>query len=196
MTSESDSGILTILLCFASLIFAGVFLSLLADKRAAGSSETNDKIAEISKNEEDIKRLRALVTSANLELENSAGNIETQQVEILAAENLRQNRREEVRQLRMKLVRSGLRRKKLEREYEEYILSYKNLLWHRSRGARIDYIVLKSGRKLNNVIIMNVGAEGILLSHTGGVARLSVADLSLTMRKRFQLNLLAPEPRR
>lgn len=195
MFSDSDSGIISILLCLAVLVFSGIFLSLLADKHLEKSGRKTDELLQIGKNETTIKQLGEDGKIAEKQLEQMARESKTRKTTKQATSEFNAKLKAEIRILKSKKIRAEIQRKKLHQEFKDYVSSYKDFTWRKSVGQRIDYLFLKSGRRLDKIIISNVSPAGLSVSHSGGFARLKPTELSLKIRDRFQWSFTVPELR-
>ncbi|MGC4014241.1 MAG: hypothetical protein QM755_06940 [Luteolibacter sp.] len=74
---------------------------------------------------------------------------------------------------------------KIEDDLAGYKEMYRAGLWKAAAGEKMATLILKSGRRYENVTIVRVTNQGLEISHQEGLARISPSDLDASWQKRF-----------
>ncbi|MGJ8632388.1 MAG: hypothetical protein ACSHX7_00555 [Luteolibacter sp.] len=184
MISSAASGTVSLVLSLAALVFFGIVLSLLVNKRLAISKDTKDIRDDIRRNEERLYFLEARMDSLMKGIVRANAKHSGGFKSPTEALDRNQSLTKAIRKLESEKERSKVREAALRKEFSDYILQIRSS----AKGERLEYIVLTSGRRLEKVTIMEITKEGLTISHSGGVSRLKSKELSLALRERFQLS--------
>lgn len=186
MLSDNQDGILWILGSLIVLTLSGVFLSILVDKRFSFQRETTSIQSLLDANEVSILSLRSQIRESEAIL---ASSISTREANKLKLDSSIKNSKiitAEINRLEGRKSELALRIPEAKEAFYKYRENYREQTWRNAIGEKIEYIMLKSGRQFDKVVIQKVIPSGLVISHAHGLARINGRDLSHAMQARFQ----------
>jgi hypothetical protein len=184
--SSDQSGTFGFLAGLIVLVFTGVILSLVVDKRLGFSSGRASMEREVEADVEKLRtlerRLAAMRNEWETELSPRAGQEE--RMRRMLAENEAGARRLEELGSQRAACEAGLA--SVRAESAEYRAAYRRQVRAEAAGERMAELRSLNGRTYREVAIRQVTAEGIEFRHADGISRLSPGDLEAAWRERFQ----------
>lgn len=186
LNNEEQSGMVGMLVGIIVLVFAGIFFSLLADKRFSFSKTRNS--------------LSHVIEEEKLELENLKRELErtrdhwvrecqprTGQGDLISTftrESRAGSRRLE--SLTAERDAAAGEMKRASEDFAEYKGRYRQQVRADAVGEKVAELTTRSGRTYRDVTIWRVSAAGAEIRHSEGSTRLSPDDLPPTWNERFQ----------
>lgn len=184
--SSDGSGTFGFLVGLIVLVFTGVILSLVVEKRLGFSSGRASMAREVEADVDKLgvleRRLAAMRNEWETDLAPRAGQEERMR-RMLAESEAGARRLEELESQRV-ACEAGLAA--LRAESAEYRAAYRRQVRAAAAGERVAELRSLNGRTYREVAIRQVTAEGIEFRHADGISRLSPADLDAAWRERFQ----------
>jgi hypothetical protein len=186
LVDEDNSGLLTAAVGLIVLVFAGVGLSLLVDRRFSFSSQvsTMNKLIEAERRE--LEDLQGVHRGASLKLaevepmRQIAGSKSSEAGKSLA--NL--TKRREVLEAECGRLRTSI--SAMEEEFVSYRTKYREKIWAEAIGHSLGTLVVRGGREYRQAVISRVSEVGLEIRHENGTARLQATDLDASLQERFQ----------
>ena len=184
--NNESSGMVGFLVGIIILVFAGIFFSLLADKRFSFSS---NKISLQQTFEEEHRELEAV----KKRLENARIRWKTECEPLLGQRGALESASADSRSCGSRLA--GLRDEKAllvaavsaaADQYGSYQDRYRQQVRGDGMGEKMAELRSQSGRIYKNVTVSKVSAAGIEIRHDEGVSRLLPEDLDPSWDERFQ----------
>jgi len=187
MGDQNDqSGTVGFLVGIVVLVFAGIFFSLLVDKRFRFSS------GKVSL-EEDVREGKLRVEKMNFRVE-AARELWKKKVQPFEGQDAQvRAKADELRATTRELAGLRERREALEGEIlagEGAFLAYRNQYRQQARvaaaGEELAELASRNGRTYRDVTIRRVTVAGVEIEHSQGISRLRPEDLGEEWRERFQ----------
>ncbi|MFD0895558.1 hypothetical protein KBB96_19510 [Luteolibacter ambystomatis] len=167
------------------LVFGGIFLSVAADQRSSFLSANKAVNQDIRNNEElltsltpRLQRLKQLDATASPRLEQAA--------ELEAIEGRLVDQQLQLDSLRTRSAALKTSLLSVGDSYEKYRTTYRKGIWDAAANEKMPELVLRNGRRYQDVTILRVTPVGLEISHSDGNARVSAADLDGKWQERFQ----------
>jgi hypothetical protein len=186
LVDEDNSGLLTAAVGLIVLVFAGVGLSLLVDRRFSFSSQVSTMNRLIEAERRELEDLQGVHRGASLKLaevepmRRLAGSTSSEAGKSLA--NL--TRRREVLEAECDRLRTSI--SAMEEEFVSYRTKYREKIWAEAIGDSLGTLVVRGGREYRQAVISGVSEVGLEIRHENGTARLQAADLDASLQERFQ----------
>jgi hypothetical protein len=188
LSSEDHPGLFTFMVGVIVVVFAGVALSLMMDRKFSFSASVSALDRGIKASAEEIMSLQADLeeSSRNLnsrepKLKQTAANHETVRRQ-LAADTQKCAILTETRSNLQKAIPA------LEEEFSKYREKYRTQARAAAVGESLGTLSLRGGREYRQVVINQVTEVGLEIRHQDGIARIQAPDLDQTFQDRFQWN--------
>lgn len=182
---SDNSGTYMVIGGMILLVFGGVFLSVAADQRSSFLSANKAVNQDIRNNEELLtsltpryQRLKQLEATVIPKLEQAA------EFEVCEGKLVDQRLQLDSLQTRSAALKTSLLA--VGDSYEKYRTTYRKGIWDAAANEKMPELVLRSGRRYQDVTIQRVTAVGLEISHSDGNARVSASDLDGKWQERFQ----------
>lgn len=194
--SGENSGVVGFLVGVMMLVFAGIFFSLLADKRFSFSSGKLSLKAELDEQADELLTLRSrLDKSRSLWLEDHLPR--TGQRELL------ERLRKESADLSSLISALDDRKRTLEESIRDtgdrladYRGRYRRQVRMEAVGEDLGVFQTRTGKSFTGAVIRQVSGAGMVIRHDQGLARLSPSDLDNAWNERFQWSAEEAEAQR
>lgn len=188
MFSTDNSGVFWGLTSLVIIVFVGIGLSSLTQRRFEFSSNNKDSNLVI---QSDAALLRDLAgqkerLEATLARTDGPGNSGAANAPD-PLETIR-SQRTEIETLQASLDAGKAAYVRVEDAFSAYRASYRNQTWIAAGGEKFPVIQLRSGRQYQNASIIKVTLVGLEISYADGKARINSAELDDTWQQRFQWN--------
>lgn len=186
LSSDDHSGLITFVFGLIIVVFAGIALSLVVDRRFSFSSSVSAMEAEIRSNESELERLKQACHEQSLILTEIGPEREMAD----AALKDFQKHAVEFRQQRDELVseRNSLRDSipRLEEDFSSCRRKTREAIRNAAVGELLGTIPLPGGREFLEARITRVTDVGLEIRHAHGTARISSTELGPQFQERFQ----------
>ncbi|MBN8457768.1 MAG: hypothetical protein J0M04_08015 [Verrucomicrobia bacterium] len=186
LSSEDHPGLFTLVIGIIVLVFTGVGLSIVADKRAKGGGAKAAAAREIQQADEEIVQMTQ--DKANLEEDIEK---QSERVEKAAAGFARVS--EQLKETEPKLEaltgkRNELRREvpNLESEFDEYRAKYRNSLWTTSVGKSLGVLRTRDGKLYSQAVIRRITSTSLEITCDQGPVMIPASNLDKVIQDRFQ----------
>ncbi len=194
--SDENSGIVGLLVGVMMLVFAGIFFSLLVDKRFSFSSgrisletEIADQANQIESLEDHVEKVRELWRKSQAPLAGQDEQVKSLEREV-ALQTSTLAELEERKESLLTEVRD------VEERFAEYRNGYLRQVRAAAIGEELGSLQTRSGKVFANATIREVNAAGMVVHHEQGLARLSPNDLDVSWNERFQWDAEEAEAQR
>lgn len=180
------SGTFGFLVGLIVLVFTGVILSLLVDKRLGFSS---DRLTVERETEADAAKLRTLERRLSAMRSKWEKELLPRSGQEDLLRRLSATQEAETRRLAELAPRKASVEAELEAvaaEFAEYRAAYRRQVRAAAAGERLAELKSLNGRTYREVTIRQVTADGIDFRHADGISRLGPSELDGTWRERFQ----------
>lgn len=184
--SSDHSGAFALLIGLVLVVFCGIGISLIADRRFEfGASETSIK-GSIAK---DLGRIESL----KMEISNAEGRWQRDHAHAVDHDGMVSALAQRISESESKLAELRLQRQQLsraldrvEKDFLAYRISYRRQARAASVGDTVDLLTLTNGREYRRVVIRGFDAEGLRIAHARGTARIPFCELPNSWKERFQ----------
>ena len=186
LNNEEQSGMVGMLVGIIVLVFAGIFFSLLADKRFS-FSKTRNSLSHVIEEEklelEHVKRELAKTRDHwSRECEPRTGQADL--ISTLMRESRTDGRRLE--SLTEERDAAAEEMKRVSDDFAEYKGRYRQQVRADAVGEKVSELTTRSGRTYRDLTISRVSAAGADIRYAEGSTRLSPDDLPPAWNERFQ----------
>jgi chromosome segregation ATPase len=168
------------------LVFAGIFFSLLADKRFSFSSNRISLESTIRDEKSELDSLKSRLETTREHWRKHCEPLRSQDVsasEIAAALRASQTR---LKGLREELAVASSEVASVTDDFEEYRSRYRQQVRGAAAEERLGELKSRTGRTYTNVVIRKVSSAGIEIRHDQGISRLLPEELDPAWHERFQ----------
>ena len=182
---NSEGGIFGILFGFVLLVLFGVTIGVLADKRLGFSSKKSEIEKDINYNAAhltDLQREFSLLTERD---QTSSQGLLTRERErkVLAitsqtSQNTLVEKRNQITQLHAEIAA-------VEKSFAKYQQTQRESTWSSAIGEALDSLTTVEGKTYENVVIKNVTAHGMEISHKNGFSLIESSSLPASWSQRF-----------
>ncbi len=185
-SNDEQSGAMWLLAGLIVLVFAGVFLSLLADKRFSFSNGRKSAAIQYQEDGQRLESLRTRVAEARADWESRCVPLLGQDdaLERLRAEAGRLAGRADRLRERRELLETGI--EEAEEAFRTYRSRYRAQVWAEATGEEIAEFHAPGGKIYKNAVIRRVSATGLEIRHEEGNSRFLPSELDETWNERFQ----------
>jgi cell division protein FtsB len=188
ISSDDHPGLFTFMVGLILVVFAGVGLSLLVDRKFSFSQRVSSLAGQIESGTAELEQLKA----THLELETRLTGLEPQRQQMMETQT----------SLARKLSSMTARRKSLtetlgnlhqgmptlEAEFARYRSTYRDAARAAAVGESLGTLTVRGGREYHQSVINRVTEVGLEIRHENGIARVQAPDLDQAMQDRFQWN--------
>jgi uncharacterized membrane-anchored protein YhcB (DUF1043 family) len=187
-SNNDSSGMVGFLVGIIVLVFAGIFFSLLADKRFSFSSNRISLQDTIRDEKAELDSVKAQLDTARDHWRKHCEPLSSQgkSADGIAASIRAGEAR--LKNLRIEKDAAAAELATARADFDEY----RNLYRQQVRGAaaeeQMDELKSRTGRTYKNVVILKVSAAGIEIRHDRGISRLLPDELDPSWHERFQWN--------
>ena len=185
-TTSDNSGMVGFLVGIIILVFAGIFFSLLADKRFSFSSNRISLESTIRDEKSELDSLKSRLETTREHWRKHCEPLTSQGVsasEIAATLRAGQTR---LKGLREELAVASSELASVTDDFEEYRGRYRQQVRGAAAEERLGELKSRTGRSYTNVIIRKVSSTGIEIRHDDGISRLLPEELDPAWHERFQ----------
>lgn len=188
LSADDHPGLFTFMVGVIVVVFAGVALSLMMDRKFSFSASASALDRGIKASAEEIVNVQADLDEAsrNLnsrepKLKQTAANHEIVRRQ-LAADTQKCAILTETRKSLQKAIPA------LEEEFSKYREKYRTQARASAVGESLGTLTLRGGREYRQVVINQVTEVGLEVRHEHGIARIQAPDLDPSLQDRFQWN--------
>lgn len=186
LSSDENSGLLTFMVGLILVVFAGVALSLLVDRKFSFSQRVSNLAGQIEAGATELAQLKA----THGELENRFNNLEPKRRQAMESKAAVARKLSAMTARRkaltdtMENLRNGL--PALEKEFAGYRAAYRDSARAAAVGESLGTLAVRGGREYRQAVITRVTDVGLEIRHENGIARIQAPDLNQAMHDRFQ----------
>jgi hypothetical protein len=185
-TNNDNSGMVGFLVGIIILVFAGIFFSLLADKRFSFSSNRISLESTIRDEKVELDSLKSRLETAREHWRKHCEPLSSQGDSVSeVAASLRANQAR-VKGLREEVTAAKAELATVTEDYEEYRSRYRQQVRGAASEEQLGELKSRTGRTYTNVTIRKVSAAGIEIRHDQGISRLLPEELDPAWHERFQ----------
>lgn len=186
LSNDDHPGLFTFMVGMIVLVFAGVGLSIMVDKRLKSSTAVIGIQDEIGENIQKLDELKSVYDSRVRMLADSEASLRTgSQAHGELAPQMESMRK---RQADLEKTRDQLRVtvQSLEEGFSSYRTEFRRKTWARAIGEKLGNLTIHGEREYRDVTITRVTEVGLEIRHENGLARIQAPDLSQELQNRFQ----------
>ncbi len=187
--SNEQSGTVGFLVGIIVLVFAGIFFSLLADKRFKFSSGKAALEESLNEGKRQIAKLEARVEASEELWKKKVQPLEKQPDELLAAADRARESGRHLADLRQQLKDQEAGLLAADDAFRGYRDQYRKQVRLAAVGEELPELRSRGGRAYSKVTVTRVTAEGVEFKHSQGISRLRPDDLDESWQERFQWHL-------
>ena len=186
LNNDEQSGMVGLLVGIIVLVFAGIFFSLMADKRFSFSKNRNSISGLIAEERQELENLKIQLAKTRDEWSRDYEPLLGQGDSLVKltgdckASRRRLEALEEERDTISAEVKAALG------AFSDYQGRYRQQVRSEAVGEKIPELTSRSGRVFKNVMIAKVSAAGIEIRHEEGSSRLLPDELAPSWNERFQ----------
>lgn len=184
-SSEEHPGLFTILIGVVALVFVGIGLSVLMDKRAANGGR-GAIVTEIHQADQEIVHLKELRTVQERHYSELSKKVMTAHAAYPAAKAELATREARLETLRQ--AREDGRREvaTLEGDFATYQADRRQEAREGAVGMTLNALRTKSGKTYVQVVLRRVTSAGLEITHSSGAASIPATDLEKPFHDKFQ----------
>lgn len=188
LSSEDHPGLFTFMVGVIVIVFAGVALSLMMDRKFSFS-------ASVSALDRGIKASAEEMVSLQADLEESSRNLNSREPKLKQTaanhDSVRRQLSADAQKCAMLTeTRDALRKAipAIEEEFSKYREKYRTQARASAVGQSLGTLTVRGGREYRQVVINQVTEVGLEVRHQDGIARIQAPDLDQSFQDRFQWN--------
>lgn len=186
--SNEQSGTVGFLVGIIILVFAGIFFSLLADKRFKFSSGKASLEESVSDGKRHIAKLEAQLEASKELWKKRVQPLERQPEALMAAGDQARESASRLVSLRQRLKTAEAELLAVEEGFRAYRDQYRMQVRLAAIGEELPELKSRGGRTYSQVTVTRVSADGVDFKHSQGIGRLAPDDLEESWRERFQFH--------
>jgi hypothetical protein len=186
LSNDDHSGLFTFLVGLIIVVFAGVALSMMVDRRFGFSKRVSSLEHDIRMGETELDQLKDDLQAGSRKLADrepalrkAGSTLESHRNRIAESEQRRQSCGRSLEALRKEIPR-------LEEEFSRYRRKYREITWASAVGQSLGNVTIRGGREFRQAVISKVTEVGLEIRHEHGIARLQAPDLDQSIQDRFQ----------
>ena len=186
LSNDDHPGLFTFLVGLIVIVFVGVGLSMLVDRRFKYSKKASVTAREVDAVGLELERLERQWREASDQLSKVAP--ERQRI-LDASETAREafeNRKPRIAELMESSGKIQVSIKDLESEFADYREKYRSSARAAAEGEELGDLSIPGGRIYQDAVITRVTDVGLEIRHKDGFARVQAPDLDRKLRDRFQ----------
>lgn len=188
LSSDDNSGLFTFMVGLIIIVFAGIALSMMVDRKFSFSKRVSSLAGEIKAAGEEIDQLKDHYQESSRKLAELEPKLRT-----LAStrESLRSQLSEaDSRNASLTASRDSLRKSipTLSDGFSQYRKKYRESTWAAAVGQSLGNLRIRGGREYHQAVIVRVTDVGLEIRHEHGIARIQAPDLDQAFQDRFQWN--------
>lgn len=186
--SNEQSGTVGFLVGIIILVFAGIFFSLLADKRFKFSSGKASLEESVGDGKRHIAKLEAQLEASKELWKKKVQPLEKQPEALKAAADLARESGSRLVSLRQRLKAAEAELLAVEKDFRAYRDQYRKQVRMAAIGEELPELQSLGGRTYSQVTVTRVTADGVDFKHSQGIGRLGPNDLDAAWVERFQFH--------
>lgn len=186
LSSDDHPGLFTFMVGLIVVVFVGVGLSMMVDRRFGFSKHVSSLESGFNAGDEELGQLTVVYqeSSRNLaelepELRTNASTLESLRSQMAGLEKRRAA-------LTASLDGLGKSIPALEKEFATYRGKYRDAARSAAVGQSLGNLAVRGGREYRAAVISRVTDVGLEIRHENGIARIQAPDLDQAMQDRFQ----------
>jgi hypothetical protein len=186
LSSDDHPGLFTITAGIILLVFTGVGLSLLSDKRSSSGKGKEAAKREIRLAGEEIARMkedRKVLEQHFQNLSRKSTAAKASFTRVSAELKEQQGRLEE---LTSKLANLRQEVPRIESEFDDYRANHRNQLWTSAAGQSLGILRTRDGKLYRQAVIRRVTSTSLDITCDTGPVNISIANLEQPLLERFQ----------
>jgi hypothetical protein len=186
--SNEQSGTVGFLVGIIILVFAGIFFSLMADKRFKFSSGKASLEESLSDGKRHIAKLEVQLEASKELWKKKVQPLERQPEAYKAAADLALESASRLVSLRQRVTAAEAELLAVEEGFRAYRDQYRKQVRMAAVGEQLPELQSLSGRTYSEVTVTRVSVDGVDFKHSHGIGRLAPDDLDESWRERFQFH--------
>lgn len=186
--SNEQSGTVGFLVGIIILVFAGIFFSLLADKRFKFSSGKASLEENVGDGKRHIAKLESQLEASKELWKKKVQPLERQPEALKAAADQVRESGSRLVSLRQRLKAAEAELLAVEEGFRAYRDQYRKQVRLAAIGEELPELQSRGGRTYFQVTVTRVTADGVDFKHSQGIGRLGPDDLDPSWVERFQLH--------
>lgn len=186
--SNEQSGTVGFLVGIIILVFAGIFFSLLADKRFKFSSGKASLEESVGDGKRHIAKLEAQLEASKELWKKKVQPLERQPEALKAAADQARESASRLVSLRQRLKSAEAELLAVEKGFRAYRDQYRKQVRLAAVGEELSELKSRGGRTYSEVTVTRVSADGVDFKHSHGIGRLAPDDLDAAWVERFQFH--------
>jgi len=184
--SSEQSGTVGFLVGIIILVFAGIFFSLLADKRFKFSSGKASLEESVSDGKRHVAKLEAQLEASKELWKKKARPLEKQPEAFRAAADQARESGSRLVSLRQRLKAAKAELLAVEEGFRAYRDQYRKQVRIAAIGEELPELKSLGGKTYSDVTVTRVTADGVDFKHARGITRLGPNELDQSWSERFQ----------
>lgn len=187
MFPENHDGVIWNMACLVILVLTAVFLSMVMEKRFSFSKNQlslQTKIVNLQAEEELLRGQTGRLENQLQQSDYRGFHRSRQRLPEILTELLQLETEVSERRQRRDALSASIA--DLEAEFSTYRETIRSLAWRSASGEKIGKLLTKNGRQYDDVVITSVTSQGLLITHSCGVARLPADELPVGFQRRFE----------
>ncbi|QJE97221.1 hypothetical protein [Luteolibacter luteus] len=184
--NDEQSGMVGMLVGMIVLVFAGVFFSLLADKRFSFSKNQSSISQTIEEEKLELENVKRELEGARADWKREYEPRTGQEELIATITRDSQASRRRLETLGEERDAAAEEAKRVADAFAEYQGRYRQQVRAEAAGEKVGELTTRGGRTYRDVTIWRVSAAGAEIRHSEGSTRLSPNELPVTWNDRFQ----------
>lgn len=186
LSSDDHPGLFTITAGIILLVFTGVGLSLLADKRTSGGKGKSAALNEILKADEEIAHMKADWKSQEQHFDRLSSKAAKAKAAFAPVSAQLKEQEELLDKLSDKLDTLRQEIPRIENAFDDYRTKYRNNLWTTSAGQALGVLRTRDGKLYRQAVIRRVTSSSLDITCDTGPVSLPVFNLEQPVLDRFQ----------
>lgn len=186
ISSDDNPGLFTFMVGVILVVFAGVGLSLLVDRKFSFSQRVSGLAGQIESGAAELEQLK----DTQLEQERRLTELEPKRRQMMETRTSLDRKLSALTARRKSLTETlgGLRQAVpvLEAEFARYRGAYRDAARAAAVGESLGTLSVRGGREYRNAVISRVTDVGLEIRHENGIARVQAPDLDHALQDRFQ----------
>ena len=187
MPSDTPGALFSAVIFIVLLVAIGFGLAELSRGRIEISEKVRSLRDTAAGSEQEISILTSALIQAEERFHNASENANPTRLEAALSANAETTKAIEDLQQKNQETQENIRN--LKADFLDYTETYRKQQWKDAVGERINVLTLRSGRRLEKIIITRVTDDGLHVTHTRGASHVLKENLSFSMRERFQWSL-------
>lgn len=186
LSSEDHPGLFTITAGVVVLVFLGVGLSLLADKRSVSGKGKEAVQREIRHADEEIAHMKADKVSQEQHIESLGRRSARAKASYTTVSAQLKEQDERLSSLLKKLDALRQEVPRIENDFEAYRAEYRNTLWTSSTGQPLGVLRTRDGKMYRQAVIRRVTSTSLDITFDQGTVSIPASNLEKLVQDRFQ----------